>query len=96
MGLLSAPGHGTAAMAYIRTDLDGKEIRMQVIGNRILRCSDGHLFTSSEGGRLFLSLHFGPKRLMRCPVDHKWRMMENVNSEKLTEAELQEAGQHKL
>lgn len=67
-----------------------------IIGRRILRCSDGHLFTSSEGSRLFLSMHFGPKRLMRCPVDRKWRMMENVNSKDLTESELQEAGQHKF
>jgi hypothetical protein len=69
---------------------------MQVIGDRVLRCSDGHLFTSSEGARLLLSLHFGPKRFMRCPVDGKWRMCENVNSKDLTEAELQEAGQHKI
>ena len=50
-----------------------------VIGRRVLRCSDGHLFNSSEGGRLFTSIHFGPKRLMRCPVDHKWRIMSNVD-----------------
>lgn len=67
-----------------------------VIGRRILRCSDGHLFTSSEGARLFLSLHMGPKRLMRCPVDRKWRMMQNVNSTALTEAELAEAAQHRF
>jgi hypothetical protein len=67
-----------------------------VIGRRILRCSDGHLFTSSESIRLFLSLHLGPKRLMRCPVDHKWRMMQNVNSTDLTEAELAEAAEHRL
>ena len=67
-----------------------------IIGRRILRCSDGHLFTSTEGSRLLLSVHLGPKRLMRCPVDGKWRMTENVNSSELTEAELQEAGQHKF
>lgn len=61
-----------------------------IIGRRILRCSDGHLFTSSEGARFFLSLHLGPKRLMRCPVDGKWRLMENVDAGDLTEAELGE------
>jgi hypothetical protein len=65
-----------------------------IIGNRILRCSDGHLFTSTESSRLLLSAHFGPKRLMRCPVDGKWRMMENVSSKDLTEEQLREAGQH--
>lgn len=56
-----------------------------IIGDRILRCSDGHLFTSSETARLFASLHFGPKRLMRCPVDGKWRMMVNVQQDELTD-----------
>ena len=65
-----------------------------IIGRRILRCSDGHLFTSSEGSRLFLSVHLGPKRLMRCPVDGKWRMMSNVNSKDLAEAELEQAAQN--
>lgn len=66
-----------------------------IIGDRILRCSDGHLFVSTEGARLLLSLHFGPKRLIRCPVDHKWRMASNVNSADLTEQELTRARQHR-
>ena len=65
-----------------------------IIGDRILRCSDGHLFTSSESSRLFSSVHFGAKRLMRCPVDRKWRMMENVQAKDLTDAERQEASKH--
>jgi len=64
-----------------------------IVGDRILRCSDGHLFVSSEGARLFKSVHFGPKRLMRCPVDRKWRMAGNVNSRDLTERELEQARQ---
>jgi hypothetical protein len=67
-----------------------------VIGRRMLRCSDGHLLTSSEGARLFSSLHLGSKRLMRCQVDRKWRVMQNVNSADLTEAELAAAAQHRF
>ena len=67
-----------------------------IIGDRILRCSDGHLFTSGEAGRLLTSLHFGPKRLLRCPVDRKWRFAGNVNSKDLTEAELEEARSHRF
>lgn len=67
-----------------------------IIGKRVLRCSDGHLFTSSEGSRLFLSVHFGPKRLMRCPVDGKWRMMSNVDSRTLNPAELAQASEHRF
>jgi hypothetical protein len=62
-----------------------------IIGDRILRCSDGHLFVSGEAARLFQSVHFGPKRLIRCPVDHKLRMAGNVNSADLTAQELEQA-----
>lgn len=33
---------------------------------------------------------------MRCPVDGKWRMMGNVNSRDLSEAELEEAGRRRF
>ena len=67
-----------------------------IVGDRILRCSDGHLFVSSEGGRLFLSMHLGPKRFIRCPVDKKWRMAGNVNSADLTEQEVGQARQYRI
>ena len=66
-----------------------------IIGDRILRCSDGHLFVSTEGARLFLSMHFGPKRLMRCPVDRRRRMMSNVDSRTLSPAELEAARRYR-
>jgi hypothetical protein len=65
-----------------------------LIGDRILRCSDGHLFISGESARLLASVHFGPKRLIRCPVDKKLRMAGNVNSSDLTEKELDQARQY--
>jgi hypothetical protein len=64
-----------------------------IIGDRILHCSDGHLFVSGEGARLFMSVHLGPKRLLRCPVDRKWRMAGNINSANLTEQEIEQATQ---
>jgi hypothetical protein len=63
----------------------------EIVGDRILRCSNGHLFASSEIARLFALVHLGAERFMRCPVDGKWRMASNVNSGDLTDAELQEA-----
>jgi hypothetical protein len=62
-----------------------------IVGGRILRCSRGHLFTSSETARLFDAVHLGPKRLMRCPVEGKWGLVENVDSKDLSEQELLEA-----
>lgn len=67
-----------------------------IIGDRILRCSDGHLFVSGEAARLFRSLHFGPKRLIRCPVDRKLRMAGNVNSADLTEQEIEQARSYRV
>jgi hypothetical protein len=67
-----------------------------IVGDRILRCSDGHLFVSSEGGRLFRSLHLGPKRLIRCPVDRKWRTAGNMASADLTEPEIEQARQYRI
>jgi hypothetical protein len=67
-----------------------------IVDDRILRCSDGHLFVSSEGGRPFLSMHLGPKRFIRCPVDKKWRMAGNVNSADLTEQEIGQARKYRI
>ena len=67
---------------------------MAVFGDRILRCSRGHLFTSSEAGRLFGSIHLGPARLMVCPVCGKMRMTTNVRASTLTEEQLEEARRH--
>jgi hypothetical protein len=66
-----------------------------IVGPRILRCSRGHLFTSSESGRLFGSFHFGPTRLMPCPIDGRWGFMTNVDSRSLSEQELAEAAQNR-
>jgi hypothetical protein len=69
---------------------------MGVFGDRILRCSDGHLFVSSEAGRLFGSLHLGPERLIQCPVDGEWRMAGNVRARTLTAAQLAEARKYRV
>src|SRR3977135_1207282 len=66
-----------------------------VFGNRILRCSDGHLFTSSESSRLFGSIHMGPFRKMQCPVDGKVVTCGNVREASLTPEQLEEARRYK-
>lgn len=62
-----------------------------IVGERILRCAQGHYFTSGEGARLFDSVHLGSKRFMRCPVDGKWGIASNAHSTDLTEQELLQA-----
>jgi hypothetical protein len=64
---------------------------MGIFGDRILRCSDGHLFVSSESSRLFGSVHMGPYRIMQCPVDGKTVKCGNVRASTLSPEELEEA-----
>lgn len=63
---------------------------MAIFGDRVLRCSDGHLFVSSESSRLFGSVHLGWWRMMQCPVDRKVRMCGNVSEKSLTPEQLEE------
>src|SRR6266576_1676692 len=61
---------------------------MAIFGDRILRCSDGHLFVSSDSSRLFGSIHMGPFRKMQCPVDGKIVTCGNVREASLTPEQL--------
>ena len=65
------------------------------IGPRVMRCSNGHLFTAGEGKRILGSVHFGPARLMRCPVDGTWGFVRNVDRRNLTQAQLTEAARYR-
>jgi hypothetical protein len=68
---------------------------MAVFGDRIMRCSDGHLFVSGESSRLFGSVHLGPFRKMQCPVDGKIVTVGNVRADSLTAEQLEEAERHR-
>jgi hypothetical protein len=60
------------------------------------RCSDGHLFTATWLKIVFLTVHFGNAKWMRCPVDHKWRMAYRIGADTLSETELDEAKRHRF
>jgi hypothetical protein len=61
-----------------------------VFGDRVLRCSDGHLFVSGESQRLFGSVHLGWWRMMQCPVDGRFRMCGNAPEKSLMPEQLEE------
>lgn len=63
---------------------------MAIFGDRVLRCTDGHLFVSGEGERLFGSIHLGWWRMMQCPVDGRFRVCGNVAESGLTPQQLDE------
>jgi hypothetical protein len=83
------PGQVQAAGAQEETSMG------EVFGDRILRCSDGHLFVSTEGKRLLGSIHFGAKRYTKCPVDNRWRMAQNVWANDLSATELDDARRYR-
>jgi hypothetical protein len=56
-------------------------------GKTIVRCNDGHLFTTTwvEGGSL-KAIRLGPlTRYQRCPVAHHWAIVHPVKDEDLTD-----------
>lgn len=61
---------------------------MAIFGDRVLRCSDGHLFVSGEAQRLFGSVHLGWWRMMSCPVDGRFRICGNVPERSLSPQQL--------
>jgi hypothetical protein len=68
---------------------------MAIFGDRIMRCTDGHLFVAGQTSRLFGSVHLGPFRRMQCPVDGKIVTASNVKADTLTPEELEEARKHR-
>lgn len=67
---------------------------MAIFGDRVLRCSDGHLFVSGEGERLLGSIHLGWWRMMQCPVDGRFRVCGNVSESTLTPQQLDDLQQY--
>ena len=68
---------------------------MAIFGDRIMRCTDGHLFVASGSSRLFGSLHLGPFRRMQCPIDGKIVMVGNVRAKSLTREQIAEAQKYR-
>jgi len=64
-------------------------------GNVVVRCRQGHLFTTIwiPGGSL-KALRLGWARVQRCPVGSHWSLVTLVPLSELTDEERQSAGQH--
>ncbi len=58
-------------------------------GNTIVRCRDGHLFTTIwVPGASFKAVRLGWKRFQRCPVGHHWTIVTPVREADLSDDEL--------
>ncbi|GAB3916696.1 hypothetical protein GCM10011575_25310 [Microlunatus endophyticus] len=66
-----------------------------IFGDRVMRCSNNHLFVATQGSRLFSSIHLGPFRVMQCPLDGKVGMCGNVDANSLSPQQLEEASHYR-
>jgi hypothetical protein len=65
-------------------------------GNVIVRCREGHLFTTIWiPGASLKSLRFGPRRFQRCPVGHHWSLVTLVRESDLSARARRSARSHK-
>ena len=67
----------------------------KVGGNVVVRCRQGHLFTTSWiPGVKLKALDLGVARLQRCPVGKHWTLVTPVRDRDLTDEERRSAGEH--
>ncbi len=60
--------------------------------DRIVRCKDGHLFTTTWIPLVsFKAVRLGWRRFQRCPVGRHWTTVERVDEASLTPDELEQA-----
>jgi hypothetical protein len=65
-------------------------------GNLVVRCREGHLFTTIWiPGASLKSLRFAWWRFQRCPVGKHWSIVTPVKESELTEDEKRTASEHK-
>jgi len=65
-------------------------------GNVVVRCRDGHLFTTIWApGASLKSVRLGWWRLQHCPVGDHWSIVTPVKDDDLSEGEKQKAAQHR-
>jgi hypothetical protein len=64
-------------------------------GDTIVRCSQGHLFTTVwVVGSSVKAVRLGSKRYQRCPICGKWRIVVPVRDDELSEQDRRVAAEH--
>jgi hypothetical protein len=65
-------------------------------GNTVVRCSQGHLFTTIWiPGASFKAVRLGTRRFQRCPVGRHWALVRPVKDADLAEWERRSAAEHR-
>ena len=85
---------GLTATALVGGTLVARRMGYKVGGNTIVRCRDGHLFTTLWiPGASIKSLRLGWYRFQRCPVGDHWTLVKPVKDADLTPEERKAAEQ---
>ena len=72
-----------------------RRLGYKVGGNVVVRCRQGHLFTTIwVPGASLKAIRLGWARLQRCPVGKHWTLVTPVKDATLTQEERRRAGQH--
>jgi hypothetical protein len=75
--------------------LIARRLGYKVGGNVVVRCRQGHLFTTLWiPGIKLKGLDLGIARLQRCPVGKHWSLVTPVRDSDLTDTERQFAREH--
>jgi hypothetical protein len=77
------------ALCVIGVNVAVRRSGYSIPGKTIVRCSKGHLFTTTwiEGGSL-KAVRLGPlTRYQRCPVGNHWAIVQPVKNDEFTDAE---------
>ncbi len=85
-----------AAVVILKVVASKARGRPALGGNIVVRCSKGHVFTTtwSSLGSL-TSIRLGPARVQRCPVGNHWSLVKPANDSELTDEDRRQlAAQH--
>jgi hypothetical protein len=78
-------------LALVATLVEALAVKLRgyrIAGNVVVRCREGHLFTTIWiPGASLKSLRFGWWRFQRCPVGSHWSMVSPISESDLSERE---------
>lgn len=84
-----------AVVVIVGATLIARRLGYQVGGDTVVRCRQGHLFTTLWiPGVKFKAVDLGIARLQRCPIGEHWSLVTPMRESALTDEQRRWAEQH--